>query len=85
MIKYQISDPKTGEFQRFDTQQAAMEAFSQLVVDLAMRYSLGCPYVKIDINDDGSETYYSDTGIVWSDWINTTTVQNIINQIRSGS
>lgn len=84
-IKYQITDPSTGEFTRFDDQQSAMEAFSKQVVELAMRYSLGCPYIKVEINDDGSETYFSDTGIIWEDWINSTTVQNILNQIRSGN
>lgn len=85
MIKYQITDPESGKHSRFDTEVEAMEEFTKKVVDLSMRYTLGCPYIKVDIAEDGSETYFNDSGIELSQWINSETVQRIIQEIRNGT
>lgn len=85
MIKYQIFDPESGTVSRFDSDQEAMDAFTKLVIKTALRYTTGSPYIKVEILEDESERYFSDTNVAMEDWITTPYVQKLMNDIRNGN
>lgn len=58
--KYAVINPFNGQNVMYDTKEEALNAFWELVMYTVRTHFHNTPYVKIDINEDGSETWYND-------------------------
>lgn len=61
--QYAVLDPSTGIYTKLSSPEAALDAAATVAVDFFLRHTHGQPFAKIDVADDGTETWASLDGV----------------------
>lgn len=59
--KYGVIDLENGETTIIDTKEEAIKLFVERMINFSLPYFHNTPFISIEFNDDGTETWYNES------------------------